>query len=251
MRAHKNGRPPFYAPLRATSPGTPCQNLAFRGRPRRVLQSVNALINARGQFGHRHLQPASQSPQHAHGRLLLATLHQGDERPVKVSLTFQASERTHPHLPPPVSRPRSACSFPTFISRPVHRSDSRMPSFECPSRLAHQRRMASTRSRPALTSAFTRRDSSRSISQCPPVQALRDALALPSGVLGPVACFHGFQVRISSACLRLRSGVQLDVVSLVVRERNLPPAGHVGPVLPIFIKEHEPPGREVQQDVSG
>ena len=75
--------------------------------------------------------------------------------------------------------------------------------------------MASTRSRPALTSAFTRRDSSRSIFQCPPRQAFLDALALPSGVRGPVACCHGFQVRISAACRDLRSGVQLDAMLLL------------------------------------
>ena len=75
--------------------------------------------------------------------------------------------------------------------------------------LSHQRGMASTRSRAALTSAFTMRDNSRIFSQCPPVQALRDALALPSGVRGPLACFHGFQVRISAACRALRSGVQV------------------------------------------
>jgi hypothetical protein len=32
---------------------------------------------------------------------------------------------------------------------------------------------------------------------------------LPSGVRGPLACFHGFQVRISAACRALRSGVQV------------------------------------------
>ena len=45
----------------------------------------------------------------------------------------------------------------------------RVQPTRCPSRLAHQRGMASTRSRPALTSAFTMRASSRSISQCPPL----------------------------------------------------------------------------------
>lgn len=69
--------------------------------------------------------------------------------------------------------------------------------------------MASTSSRASRISAFTRRDNSRIFSQCPPDQALRDALALPSGVRGPLACFHGFQVRISAACRALRSGVQV------------------------------------------
>lgn len=36
-------------------------------------------------------------------------------------------------------------------------------------RSAHYRDMAFTRSRPALTSAFTMRASSRSMSQCPPL----------------------------------------------------------------------------------
>jgi len=74
---------PLYAPLRDLTWHT-VPTLAFRGRPRWVLQSVKALINALCQFGNRHLQPASQPPKHAHDRLLLATLHQGDERPVKV-----------------------------------------------------------------------------------------------------------------------------------------------------------------------
>ena len=65
--------------------------------------------------------------------------------------------------------------------------------------LGRQRGMAFTRSRPALISAFTKRDSSRSFSQCPPLYAFLDVVALPSGVRGPVACCHGFQVRISAA----------------------------------------------------
>ena len=73
----------------------------------------------------------------------------------------------------------------------------------------HQRGMTSTKSRPALTSAFTMRVSSRSICRCPPFQAFLDAVALPSGVTGPVARVHGFQVPISSACRARRSGVQL------------------------------------------
>jgi hypothetical protein len=68
--------------------------------------------------------------------------------------------------------------------------------------------MVFTRSRPALTSAFTMRVSFRMVARCPPVQAFRDALAFPSGVRGPLACSHGFQVRISCACRALRSGVQ-------------------------------------------
>ena len=75
--------------------------------------------------------------------------------------------------------------------------------------------MASTRSRPALTSAFTRRDSSRSIFQVPPRQAFRLALALPSGVRGPVARVHGFQVRIRADCCARRSEVQVVAMLLL------------------------------------
>ena len=66
----------------------------------------------------------------------------------------------------------------------------------------------SIRSRAARISAFTSRDSSRRAARCPPAQAFRDAVALPSGVRGPVACFHGVQVRISADCFALRFGVQ-------------------------------------------
>ena len=96
-----------------------------------------------------------------------------------------------------------------MLSVPSWKRGFRVHPTRCPSRLTHQREMASTRARPALTSAFTIRDSSRISNQCPPVQALRDALALPSGVRGPLDCFHGFQVRISAACRALRSGVQV------------------------------------------
>jgi hypothetical protein len=48
----------------------------------------------------------------------------------------------------------------------------------------------------------------RSIFLWPPLQALRDALALPSGVLGPVDHAHGCHARISAACPALRSDVQ-------------------------------------------
>lgn len=58
--------------------------------------------------------------------------------------------------------------------------------------------------------------SSRSCARCPPCQALRDAVALPSGVRGPVLCFHGCHCRISSACRCLRSNVQ-GVAMLVLQ----------------------------------
>lgn len=60
----------------------------------------------------------------------------------------------------------------------------------------------------AASSAFSSLDSSRSCARCPPFQALRDTIALPSGVLGPVDCSHGFQRLICSACRCLRSNVQ-------------------------------------------
>lgn len=60
----------------------------------------------------------------------------------------------------------------------------------------------------SASSAFSALDSSRSFCRCPPCQALRDTRALPSGVLGPVDCSHGFQRLICSACRCLRSNVQ-------------------------------------------
>lgn len=60
----------------------------------------------------------------------------------------------------------------------------------------------------SASSAFSSLDSSRSCARCPPCQALRDTRALPSGVLGPVDCSHGFQRLICSACRCLRSNVQ-------------------------------------------
>lgn len=60
----------------------------------------------------------------------------------------------------------------------------------------------------SASSAFSALDSASSCARCPPCQALRDTLALPSGVLGPVDCSHGLQRLICSACRCLRSGVQ-------------------------------------------
>ncbi len=60
----------------------------------------------------------------------------------------------------------------------------------------------------SASSAFSALDSARSCARCPPCQALRDARALPSAVLGPVDCSHGFQLLIASACRPRRSGVQ-------------------------------------------
>lgn len=68
----------------------------------------------------------------------------------------------------------------------------------------------------SASSAFSAWVSSRSCARCPPCQALRDAVALPSGVRGPVLCFHGCHCRISSACRCLRSNVQ-GVAMLVLQ----------------------------------
>ena len=68
----------------------------------------------------------------------------------------------------------------------------------------------------SASSAFSALVSSRSSARCPPCQALRDAVALPSGVRGPVLCFHGCHCRISSACRFLRSNVQ-GVAMLVLQ----------------------------------
>lgn len=42
----------------------------------------------------------------------------------------------------------------------------------------------------------------------PPLKALCRVVDLPSGMVGPVDCAHGFHVRISAACRARRSGVQ-------------------------------------------
>lgn len=68
----------------------------------------------------------------------------------------------------------------------------------------------------SASSAFSALVSSRSCVRCPPCQALREAVALPSGVRGPVLCFHGCHCRISSACRCRRSDVQ-SVVMLVLQ----------------------------------
>ena len=51
-------------------------------------------------------------------------------------------------------------------------------------------------------------DSRLSAERSPPFQGLRDTLALPSGVLGPVLRSHGLQVWINCAARARRSGVQ-------------------------------------------
>jgi hypothetical protein len=57
---------------------------------------------------------------------------------------------------------------------------------DCLRRESHQRAAPSNRSFARLISAFTERVSSRISSQYPPVKAFLDAVALPSGVRGPV-----------------------------------------------------------------
>lgn len=63
-------------------------------------------------------------------------------------------------------------------------------------------------SNPSLCCASIRANS-RSNSRCPPRHPLRAAVALPSGLRGPVDCDHGFQVLMRSACCCRCSGVQL------------------------------------------
>ena len=62
------------------------------------------------------------------------------------------------------------------------------------------------RRRISASSAFSALDSARSCARFPPCQALRDTRALPSAVLGPVDCSHGFQLLIKLAWRCLRSG---------------------------------------------
>ena len=63
-------------------------------------------------------------------------------------------------------------------------------------------------SRDWRNSSFTILRMARSSNQCPPFQAFRAALALPSGLRGPVDRSHGFQRWINAACRALRSGAQ-------------------------------------------
>jgi hypothetical protein len=51
-------------------------------------------------------------------------------------------------------------------------------------------------------------DISRVMARKPPLYALRDAIALSSGVRAPVDLSHGFQVFINADCFARRSGVQ-------------------------------------------
>lgn len=69
-------------------------------------------------------------------------------------------------------------------------------------------RHSATSSRDARTCSFTILVSSRSCARCPPFQALRLTRSLPSSVVGPVDCSHGFQRLMASACRCLRSNVQ-------------------------------------------
>lgn len=62
-------------------------------------------------------------------------------------------------------------------------------------------------SRCSLKSAFVALRISRISSHKPPLSPLRDDVALPASVLGPVDLSHGFQRLIASACFALRSGV--------------------------------------------
>lgn len=69
------------------------------------------------------------------------------------------------------------------------------------------------KSRASRISAFSRRRNSRICCQWPPFHAFLDALALPAAVRGPVDLVHGCHLRISSACLALRSGVHGSAIA--------------------------------------
>ena len=70
-----------------------------------------------------------------------------------------------------------------------------------------QRRL--TNSRTCRISVSTILDSSRNCARWPPRQAFVATFFFPSIDFGPVACSHGFHRLIDSACLALRSGVQV------------------------------------------
>jgi hypothetical protein len=103
-----------------------------------------------------------------------------------------------------------------FLGARLHRMNAR------PHRVGNHLAPAATRTSRSrcrrsrsFTVAFSTRRFSRSTFKAdPPLSLFADDLALPSGVLGPVADFHGFHVWISSACRTLRSGVQ--VVAMLV-----------------------------------
>ena len=63
-------------------------------------------------------------------------------------------------------------------------------------------------SRRRLSCSRRSRANSRNNSRSPPHQALCEEVALPSAVVGPVLCSHGFHFPIISACRARRSGVQ-------------------------------------------
>ena len=73
--------------------------------------------------------------------------------------------------------------------------------------LSYQQLLTSPRD--ARTSALTILESSRSCARWPPFQALRPTRDLPVGDFGPVDLAHGIHRLINSACLALRSGVQV------------------------------------------
>lgn len=57
--------------------------------------------------------------------------------------------------------------------------------------------------------------SSRSAARVPPCHALREAVALPSALRGPVDRSHGHHCLIRAACRALRSGVQPFAMSVI------------------------------------
>lgn len=68
--------------------------------------------------------------------------------------------------------------------------------------------------RPCLC-IFMARDSSLNISRKPPLHAFIDTASLPFAVLGPVDLSQGFQRRIISDCLCLRSKLQPVAMGLL------------------------------------
>ena len=63
--------------------------------------------------------------------------------------------------------------------------------------------------------------SSRNAGRCPPFQALRETLALPSGVLGPVDRSDGFRLRLSAQLRARYSDVQSALGALAVNRRAI------------------------------
>lgn len=99
---------------------------------------------------------------------------------------------------------------PTRSATQVNNAGERKPRFrrfEFLHRCAHQL-IRHSASRCFLSIELVILRSSRNSTNKPSLNALREALALPSAVLGPVDFSHGLQLRISAACRARRSDVQ-------------------------------------------